>query len=104
MTHLRVDPAGNASLLVNKLVERFILWFTRGDPWQGVWSLNCLGIHLVLLLLGGHTGSCQVEALLVGMELRSMCGESLTCLRPLAPHGQWTVSTQIDSRTCETFL
>ena len=45
MYHLGVDPASNASFLVNELVERLILGFARGDPRQGVRSLDCLGVH-----------------------------------------------------------
>ena len=45
MYHLGVDPASNTSFLVNKLVERLILGFARGDPRQGVRSLDCLGVH-----------------------------------------------------------
>ena len=101
MTHLSVDPACNTSLLVNKLVERFILRFAGGNPRQGVRRLHSLCIHRARLLFG----SCQVELWLVGMELRSMCGESLACLHPPPPHGQWAVSVvQIDSGSCETFL
>ena len=77
MTHLSVDPACNASLLVNKLVERFILWFSGGNPRQGVRRLNCLCIHRAQLLFGRHTASCQVELLLVVRGVGSMCGESL---------------------------
>ena len=50
MTHLSVDPACNTSLLVNKLVERFILWFAGGDPRQGIRSLHSLCIHRAQLL------------------------------------------------------
>ena len=92
MTHLSVDPACNASLLVNKLVERFILWFAGGNPRQGIRRLNCLCIHL--------GGSCQVELSLVGIDVRGMCGESLACLHPPPPHGQWAV----DSLRCSNRL
>ena len=89
MTHLSVDPACNTSLLVNKLVEGFILGFARGNPRQGIRRLHSLCIHNAHLLFGRHTGSCQAGLLLVGMEVRSMCGESLACLHPPTPHGQW---------------
>ena len=82
MYHLGVDPASNASFLVNELVERLILGLARGDPGQGVRSLDCLGVHQ----------QWQVDLSLVGLQVRSMCGESLACLHPPTPHGQWAES------------
>ena len=57
MTHLSIDPACDTSLLVNKLVERFILRFTRGNPRQGVRRLYCLCIHRARLLFGRFLSS-----------------------------------------------
>ena len=57
MTHLSVDPACNTSLLVNKLVERFILRFSGGNPRQGIRRLNCLCIHRARLLFGRFLSS-----------------------------------------------
>ena len=95
MTHLSVDPACNTSLLVNKLVERFILWFAGGNPRQGIRSLHSLCIHRAQLLFGSPTASCQVELLLVGPGVGSMCGESL---QQASNDATWAVSVQIDSR------